>query len=366
MQIHLWGQRNILGGGIHYSAFSDALRGVSGFGALVNEVDAYNPAGFTTNPTAKGDVNIFFVPPPEHVAVRGAIVKWGIFEADRLEEAYLEYLSDSNLVWVPSDWAKNVLLAHGLNSAKIDVIPEGVDASLFHPFLRRNVSKDDNFRFYMCGKYEERKGYPELLEGFKLAFGNSENVKLYLKADNFHSDSVRGTDKKSDLQHLLNSIGLTNVVLLSGNYSAADLALINSFVDAQIFSSRAEGWGLPLLEGIASGLPTICNFYSGQTQYLQEVKNQIRLLPHELKVAALVDNNFGYSAASGALWAVASPDEIATALLDVYEDYGSWEEKALLASNVVREKFSWLKSIECALESLKTKSIMKPEWSLGL
>jgi glycosyltransferase involved in cell wall biosynthesis len=364
MQIHLWGQRNILGGGVHFGGFSTALKNFSGFGSLVNEVDPFSADASSASLTRPGDVNIFFVRPPKTSVIRGAIVKWGIFEADKIDKAYLEYLSESDLVWVPSKWAKRTLEAHGLDGSTIDVVPEGVDPSIFHPHMRGRISKDNQFRFYMCGKYEERKGYPELLEGFKRAFGNSSKVKLCLKSDNFHSDLVRGTSKNDELHQCLDALGLRNAQVISGQYSSADLALINSFVDAQVFSSRAEGWGLPLLEGLASGLPTICSYYSGQTEYLEAVKDQVRLLPYQLqKVSDLGAIGQG---AQGSSWAVASPDDIATALLDVYSNYASWQSSGFSASRVVREKFSWSQAAETAIHSLQAKSILNPEWSLQL
>ena len=49
----------------------------------------------------------------------------------------------------------------------------------------------------MCGKYEERKGFAELLDAFGMAYGNDPGVE-HSKSDNFHSDLVLGTNKNSD------------------------------------------------------------------------------------------------------------------------------------------------------------------------
>ena len=60
MKINLWGQRNIFGGGIHFSSFSDALSDFSGFGSLLVE---YDPSGLICVLTLikhAAMINIFF------------------------------------------------------------------------------------------------------------------------------------------------------------------------------------------------------------------------------------------------------------------------------------------------------------------
>lgn len=365
MKINLWGQRNIFGGGIHFSSFSDALSDFCGFGSLLVEYDPFGSDLLAhADQTCGDDVNIFFVEPAHSIRVRGAVVKWAIFESDRLPEAYLDYLSQSNLIWVPSDWGKHVLINGGISSDQIQVIPEGVDSSTFHPFMRSRMAKDNIFRFYMCGKYEERKGFSELLDGFAMAYGNDPNVRLYLKSDNFHSDLVLGTNKNADLSEYLKEKKLTNVRLVTGAFSISDLALINSHMDAQIFPSRAEGWGLPLLEGIASGLPTACTFYSGQTQFLSPIRDDLRILKHSLEPVS--DLTVIGQSAPDSMWAVVSKEEIAAALLEIRSDHSMWLEKALRASSVVRRKFSWAEAAEKGLNSLIERSIIQPEWSVNI
>ena len=365
MEIRLWGQRNVLGGGIFYSSFTDALSLISGFGSLVKEIDLIGP-NFEVE-ASKGsaaDINVLFGPPARPVRVPGRIVKWAVFEADRVDDKYLSYLSKSDLIWTPSNWAKNVLVDNGLASSQIDVVPEGVDSSIFHPFLRDSMARDNAFRFFMCGKYELRKGYPEILEGFARAFGNHPDVRLYLKSDNFYADIVGGEDKNAELRADLSQRNLNNVQLVTGQYSSSDLSMINSFMDAQVFPSRAEGWGLPLLEGIACSLPTTCNFYSGQTEYLSSVKPLVRLLDYEM--TEVTDPGAIGQFAEGTSWAISSADSIAEALMDLYENKEEWSVKALQASDLVRKKFTWESSAFKAINSLVDKGLLKPEWSLGI
>lgn len=365
MKIYLWGQRNFFGGGVHFASFCDAMKRLNFFGGQVQEVDMKGQdlqviAGQTT----AQDIHVLFFPLREQLSLQGFIVKWGIFEADVLPDHYIDYLSNSHLIWVPSQWARQVLIAHGIEAEKIDVVPEGVDPNVFHPFTRDMMVKDDVFRFYMFGKKEDRKGFSELLQGFRLAFDNDPSVLLCLKADNFWSDQVRKTDKNAEVRQEVEQLGLTNVKPITGQLQAQQLSLIYSYCDALAFPTRAEGWGLPLGEAIACGLPAITNFHSGQTEYLSPVKDKISCLDFTLEKITCPD--FISAWGEGGSWAVATPETIAEAMVDMRENYDSWREKALQASDVIRSQFSWERAADKAISSLKEKGIITVKINLQI
>ena len=365
MTIYLWGQRNFFGGGVHFSSFSDAMKRLNFLGGQVQEVDMKGQDLVPVAAQSTGqDVHILFFPLRQQIPLLGFIIKWGIFEAEVLPDHYIEYLSNSHLIWVPSQWARQVLIAHGLEADKIDVVPEGVDPAVFHPFTRDMMVKDDKFRFYMFGKKEERKGFSELLQGFKLAFDNDPAVQLCLKADNFWSDQVKKTDKNAEVRQEVEQLGLTNVKPITGQLQSQQLSLIYSYCDAMAFPTRAEGWGLPLIEGIACGLPTITNFHSGQTEYLEPVKDKISCLDFKLEKIECPD--FIDAWGEGGTWAVASPEAIAAAMTDMRENYQDWQEKARAASDRIRSEFSWDRAADKALDSLKSKGALALKLNLTI
>ena len=126
MKIYLFGQRNNLGGGTHFGGFVDAMKSLAAIGELVEEVEV---SGKKISPVVSriqpNDVSVFFFPTLSEQFVKGTIIKWGIFETDCLPEDYISYLKRSHLIWVPSQWAKTVLISHGLNGDQIHVVHEG-------------------------------------------------------------------------------------------------------------------------------------------------------------------------------------------------------------------------------------------------
>jgi len=353
MKVYLFGQRNNLGGGTHFAGFVDAMKSLAAIGGMVEEVEV---SGKKISPVVSriqpNDVSVFFFPTLSEQFVKGTIIKWGIFETDSLPDDYISYLKRSHLIWVPSHWAKTVLISHGLNGDQIHVVNEGVNPGIYHPYCRSKSPESNIFRFFMCGKKETRKGFDESLEGFQIAFGGDETTELHLKADYFWGGKAKAEAKRDDLSRQINGLGLRNVVPVSGVLSTPDMALLYNNYDAMIFPSRAEGWGLPLIEAIACGLPVISTYYSGHSEYLSAIDGQFVRLDHQLQPISCPE--FLQHWKAGGQWAVASPDEIAKKLVFMKDNYGECQKNAMVASQTIRDHFSWRHAAEQAVDSLQS------------
>jgi glycosyltransferase involved in cell wall biosynthesis len=353
MKIYLFGQRNNLGGGTHFGGFVDAMKSLAAIGGMIEEVEV---SGKKISPVVSriqpNDVSVFFFPTLSEQFVKGTIIKWGIFETDSLPDDYISYLKRSNLIWVPTQWAKTVLISHGLNGDHIQIVHEGVNPDIYHPYCRPQSSARDIFRFFMCGKKETRKGFNELLEGFQIAFGGDETTELHLKADYFWGGKAKAEAKQDELSRQIDGLGLRNVVPVSGALSTLDMALLYNNYDAMIFPSRAEGWGLPLIEAIACGLPVISTYYSGHSEYLSAIDGQFVRLDHQLQPISCPE--FLQHWKAGGQWAVASPDEIAKKLVFMKEHHKSLQQHAMTASQTIRDHFSWRHAAEQAVDSLQS------------
>ena len=357
MRINVIGQNNPTGFGNHFSYFCEQLKKFSYLDSeivehLLIDEDAVEHLTRTASPR---DINIWFYAfaRPGTMKTRGRNVVWAIFEQDKLAPAYLNRLSRADLIWTPSNWAKEILEGQGLPIGKVDLVPEGVAPEIFHPFCRAWHEKrhPEIFRFLMLGKFEARKGYAQLIEAFVKAFGKDTNVELLIKGDFFHlGREVRG----AKLLDFVRRYGAPNIRLLTGEVSREDLFLIYNSADAFVFPSRAEGWGLPLIEAMATGLPALAVNYSGQTEFLKEVKGYF--MPVAYKMVPINDSEYQQFALGDegdwGRWAEADIDDLAQKMRDMVKHYGDWREKGLTASNILRSKFTWTSAVNIALESL--------------
>jgi len=364
MKINLVGQRSMLGFGTHYAGLCDQLQKFSFLSTVVTEYNAFDAqsnAQLVGNSSPR-DINIWFsgFMEPHLIKTKGRNVVWAIFEHDKLASDYVRWLMYAELVWAPSTWARNILLAHGLPAEKVAVVPEGVDSEIYHPHCRPwNETKPlPKFRFLMLGKFEERKGYKQLLDAFVKAFGGNPKVELIIKGDYY----INLESKAAMLLDFVKSYKAPNIKLLTGLATQDDLFVIYNNADAFVFPSRAEGWGLPLIEAMATGLPAIATNYSGQTEFLSQVEGLFMPVTH--KLVPIDDPEFKQMVLGDGddwgRWAEADVDDLAQKMQEMVNNHALWRQHALQASRILRTKFSWANAAHIALESLISAGLLPP------
>lgn len=361
MRFRLLGHRSLVGGGVLFGEFADALRSLGGVGEWVDELDPADWPGLenAVRTGSADDVNIWFWQHPAIGLLRGTNVVWAIFESDRLPHDYLQMLNtQAHVIWVPSHWGRDVLVANGVDRSKIDVVPEGVNIRKFHPFFRKPFDPSKNpFKFLAVGKFEERKAYPTLIDAFRLAFGNDPNVRLIIKADYFK----KADQKKDELQSLVEANAASNVDLVWGEWSSDAMLGLYSFADAFVFPSRAEGWGLPLIEALACGLPVASTYYSGHSEFLQRVRNEISVIEHDL--VPIEDDEFlrFWPMPDGSIghWAAPNTASLVAALRQIRDNPEYEFARAQVASAVVRGHFDWVRAVETGLRALGARQALR-------
>jgi glycosyltransferase involved in cell wall biosynthesis len=197
------------------------------------------------------------------------VISYVAWETSRIPEPHLGVLRKLEWIWVPSRWQKQLMVRNGLEGCRIEVVPLGFDPEVFHPpAVPRARAKP--FRFLFVGKWEERKGIGLLLEAFTEEFGAEEPVELVLAAQNRF---LNGFDPADALRAWLEERGKDPVwrgrVRCLPHLGTEALACAYREADTFVLPTRAEGWGLPLLEAMATGLPCIVTGYSGLTEFAE-------------------------------------------------------------------------------------------------
>ena len=138
-----------------------------------------------------------------------------------------------------SSFSKHSLIAQGVPADKISLNPYGVDLKLFQPPPEPRTRRP--VRFLFVGLISARKGVPLLLEAWrKLALKEAE---LWLA----------GPARARERALLPELPGLKFL----GKYPHQELPDLLRQCDVLVFPSYCEGFGLVLLEALASGLPII-------------------------------------------------------------------------------------------------------------
>jgi glycosyltransferase involved in cell wall biosynthesis len=353
MKIRLIGQRNNLGIGVHYSNFADALRRIQPWGNRVEEIDCtdMNALMRAAGQSQDQDINICFVSMPLQNHYRGTNIQWIVFESDRIPSIVLPTLQTADQVWVPSQWGYQILMQHGLDPDRCSIVQEGVDTELYHTW-RPRVERDQ-VRFLTVGKYEQRKSITETIEAWAQAFGADPDVYLTVKTDHFVDQDI----KQQQIRDQLESLALSNVTVLWG--SADRDLMINLYRDADVFvlPTKGEGWGLPLIEAAASGLPVITTEWGAHTQFLKS--SSCIFVEHDLVPIQCPEyQRFYPQAGDWGQWAQPRIDSIAQALITARDQIPQLRQQAQINARQIRQEFSWSQCAARALDVLHHQGLL--------
>ena len=354
MKIRLIGQANDSGIGTHYHNYVQAIQQVEAVNQYIELIDFTNRESLTqaVQDSCDDDINIAFVPINLKEHLKGTNIIWTVFESTVIPHSILDILKGHNL-WIPSEWGKKIAIENGIKSELINVVPEGVDINLYNPYLK---PENEVFRFLLIGKYEIRKSINECLEAFAEEYGNNPNFELVIKSDFFKDP----TEKFNELVNKFETLAVNNIRLVWGYQTKEELVNLYRIANVFLFPSKAEGWGLPLIEAAATGLPLITTYYSAQTEFLQDIKTSCVFVPYELNdincpeyksFYPAPDNNYGR-------WANITVDNIRLALKEAYTNYSALSHQASKNSDIIRSKYSWANSAIKSLETLKKYDLL--------
>jgi hypothetical protein len=195
----------------------------------------------------------------------GPRIGFPIFELDRFHPVELEHLRAQDRLLVCSDWARTVIRGHGLTHIPIDVVPLGVDRSVFHEGVEP-ASRSDDTVFMQIGKIEPRKGQLDLLKAFEAAFTPNDAVRLVLHC---HNPFLKPDALKALVEPFQRSPMAARIELhLQPLPTQHDIARAMQRADCGVFCARAEGWNLEALEMLSVGKWIIATDYSAHTEFL--------------------------------------------------------------------------------------------------
>jgi len=167
----------------------------------------------------------------------------------------------------------------------IDVVYHGVDESfqpieLQNPKLvqetRQKYSLPEKYLLYV-GRLNVRKNIFNLLRAYALL---RHNIPLVI---------VGGYDwKMSSVDNLINKLGIKERLVFTGPVYGKDLAAIYGMAHLFCFPSYEESFGLPALEGMASGVPVVISDRSSLPEICGDAGNYVDPDSPE-NIAAVID-----------------------------------------------------------------------------
>jgi glycosyltransferase involved in cell wall biosynthesis len=152
---------------------------------------------------------------------------------------------------------EQILKRFSINKGKIHVTPLGIDCDFW-----RDITEDETARIksrfnlppsylLFVGAQEPRKNIGKLIEALKIVHSRYKKIPLVL-AGRKGKDSAVVMDR-------INAFDLKQWVYTTGYLNDLELRSVYRLATAFVFPSVCEGFGLPLLEAMASGIPVVAS-----------------------------------------------------------------------------------------------------------
>ena len=179
-------------------------------------------------------------------------VLYSMFESTKIDPAWIPYLEMADKIFVPSKFCRDAFATRGIST---EVIPLGYNPDNFY---YQKKEDDGVFTFSMYNAFDHRKGWDILFGAFVEEFGKQADVKLILKS----------VHRKLPFPILKSQY--PNVEVRLGSVGQDKLRDLLYETDCFVFPSRGEGFGLPPLEALACGTPSILPNASGMSEYFDD------------------------------------------------------------------------------------------------
>ena len=239
------------------------------------------------SPTVRQDVSIQIQLPNEwdpnlanyNVGVTAAV------ETDMCNPSWIACCNRMDKIIVPSEFTKQCLENTGNINCEVEVIPESFYDCLLDENnavdVDLNLSTDFNFLIFgqITGQnpWTDRKNTMFMIKWLCEEFKNNSDVGIVIKT-NHGTNSIKDKQVTSKMMdQLLSEVRsgpYPRFYMLHGALEPQEIqgGYQNPKIKALVAATRGEGYGLPILEASACGLPVIATGWSGHLDFMGKGK----------------------------------------------------------------------------------------------
>jgi glycosyltransferase involved in cell wall biosynthesis len=213
----------------------------------------------------------------------------------------------------------------------IEVVHLGINPNKYQ-LVERPIR--DTFTFLIAGALTSRKNPGMVINAFYDLFKNVKGVKLVIKTHSQSLGPIQFTD--------------ANIEVIDRYSTQDEMDKIFYEADAFVFPSRGEGFGLPPLEAMATGLPTIFSDNTGMSEFANHRYNYPIETSHMIKASAFPKEwgDVGY-------YYEPNYQDLKKAMWEVYSNREQAREKGRRASKWVHDLWTYERSANRIVSIIK-------------
>jgi hypothetical protein len=257
-------------------------------------------------------------------------------EVDGIPKSWVDILNQMDEVWVTAEFCIEVFRKCGVK-VPIFNMGEGIDPEYYNTKTKvATLLPRPRFVFNSVFAWGRRKGYDILIKAFQEEFAKEEDVWLVCNC----LPSYSGHNILDEIKQMKLKDNRAPVTVIDKGLEDYEMPSFYASGDCFVLPTRGEGFGLPLLEALACGVPIITTGITGQLDYLTnngKPKPGVHLISAPKTKFDGSDSVYYY----GFNWTEPNKDELRKAMRYVFENAKAEKEKAVKTSEEIRKNWSW-------------------------
>ncbi len=243
------------------------------------------------------------------------------YEFNSVPRKIVAEINSNDLVYVTSNYVRDVFQNSGVTSP-IRTVGHGFDPAYYKYEPRQ---RNGDFLFLCVGENTTRKNLPMLIRAFEKAFKGVPGVRLLLKL---------GYHGVKDLQtHITQP---SKIQLLTRRLAdESKLAQLYHRAHCFVLPTRGEGFGMPMLEAMATGLPVITTNHGGHLDFCAPENSCL------INCKGMVECDSTVFPYIKSTWAEPDEEHLTHLLQETYKNYDQALARAAKAFELVQHDWTW-------------------------
>ena len=177
-------------------------------------------------------------------------------------------------VFVNSEEYRQSWIKHGLEPAKLKILPRGLDTELFHParrdpaFFERFGAHNGEVRLLYVGRISREKDLDLLAAAYRRLRDEGLPIQLFVVGDGPYSEALAKSLPEA---------------FFTGYLRGSELATAYASADIFVFPSTTDTFGNVILEAQACGLPVVVSDSGGPKELVEPEANGLITRSHDVE-----------------------------------------------------------------------------------